>query len=231
MVVMRHELPLRAPVERLDVAPVGDRGVLAVKRRARAGLRAKPEQVEERDLDHAAVRNHGDALAGVPLIARLPARVRWRSAETEDALHGDSAVVERARFDAALLALAEKRGVEVMRPARVSTQNATSGGWQLVLESEHGATLLEAGFVIDARGRAGGAARLDCAPALAASWAEWDCGTLPAQWHGTTRVEALATGWLWGTRLPDGGLPHTVVLGVHAVRSFLRDVVRKGGAK
>ena len=55
MVVMRHELPLRAPVERLDVAPVGDRGVLAVKRRARAGLRAKPEQVEERDLDHAAV--------------------------------------------------------------------------------------------------------------------------------------------------------------------------------
>ncbi|HEX7645083.1 MAG TPA: tryptophan 7-halogenase [Burkholderiaceae bacterium] len=145
-----------------------------------------------------------DALAGVPLIARLPARVRWRSAETEDALHGDSAVVERARFDAALLALAEKRGVEVMRPARVSTQNATSGGWQLVLESEHGATLLEAGFVIDARGRAGGAARLDCAPALAASWAEWDCGTLPAQWHGTTRVEALATGWLWGTRLPDG---------------------------
>ncbi|MFK0384973.1 hypothetical protein [Agrobacterium sp. NPDC090273] len=33
------------------------------------------------------------------------------------------------------------------------------------------------------------------------------------------------------TRLPDGGLPHTVVLGVHAVRSFLRDVARKGGVR
>lgn len=33
------------------------------------------------------------------------------------------------------------------------------------------------------------------------------------------------------TRLPDGGLPHTVVLGVHAVRSSLRDVARKGGAR
>jgi hypothetical protein len=31
------------------------------------------------------------------------------------------------------------------------------------------------------------------------------------------------------TRLPDGGLPHTIVLGMQAVRSFLRDAVRKGG--
>ncbi|MBB5576366.1 MULTISPECIES: hypothetical protein [Rhizobium] len=33
------------------------------------------------------------------------------------------------------------------------------------------------------------------------------------------------------TRLPDGGLPQTVVLGLHAVRSFLRDIVRKGGGR
>jgi len=32
------------------------------------------------------------------------------------------------------------------------------------------------------------------------------------------------------TRLADGGLPQTVVLGVQAVRSFLREIVRKGGA-
>ncbi|NTF92573.1 hypothetical protein [Rhizobium rhizogenes] len=31
------------------------------------------------------------------------------------------------------------------------------------------------------------------------------------------------------TRLADGGLPQTVVLGVQAVRSFLREIVRKGG--
>jgi hypothetical protein len=35
---------------------------------------------------------------------------------------------------------------------------------------------------------------------------------------------------LHATRLADGGLPHTVVLGVQAARSFLRAVVRKGGA-
>ncbi len=33
------------------------------------------------------------------------------------------------------------------------------------------------------------------------------------------------------TRLPDGGLPQTVVLAVQAARSFLREIVRKGGAK
>lgn len=33
------------------------------------------------------------------------------------------------------------------------------------------------------------------------------------------------------TRLADGGLPQTVVLGVQAVRSFLREIVRKGGAQ
>ncbi len=33
------------------------------------------------------------------------------------------------------------------------------------------------------------------------------------------------------TRLADGGLPQTVVLGVQAVRSFLRDIVRKGGTQ
>jgi hypothetical protein len=33
------------------------------------------------------------------------------------------------------------------------------------------------------------------------------------------------------TRLADGGLPQTVVLGVQAVRSFLREIVRKGGAR
>ena len=33
------------------------------------------------------------------------------------------------------------------------------------------------------------------------------------------------------SRLPDGGLPQTVVLGVQAVRAFLRDIARKGGGQ
>jgi len=51
--------------------------------------------------------------------------------------------------------------------------------------------------------------------------------------HFSLGVDALDVEFaaINATRLPDGGLPHTVVLGVHAVRSFLRDVVRKGGAK
>ena len=145
-----------------------------------------------------------DALEGVPIATRLLARVRWRTAEAEDVTHGDSAVVERARFDAALLALAEKRGIEIMRPARVLARGGRAGAWQLEVGHGHGASRVEARFVIEASGRGNGAGRLDCAPALAATWAEWDAADLPPEFTGTTRVEALETGWLWGTRLPNG---------------------------
>lgn len=147
------------------------------------------------------------ALEGIPLVARLPARVRWRNTEAEDVMHGDSAVVERARFDAALLLLAAKRGIGVLRPARVLAYSGEALAWHLEIGQERGhergTVHVQARFVIDASGRGSGAARLDCARALAATWAEWHGADLSPDLSDTTRVEALETGWLWGTRLPD----------------------------
>lgn len=144
-----------------------------------------------------------EALGSVPLRARLPVRVRWRTARAEDVTHGDSAIVERGAFDAALRNLARQRGINVLQPARVLTSSGAANAWQLDVEHGDTASRIEARFVIDASGRGHGPSRIDCAPALAATWAEWRCADLPAAVTGTTRVEALENGWLWGTQLPD----------------------------
>jgi hypothetical protein len=51
--------------------------------------------------------------------------------------------------------------------------------------------------------------------------------------HFTFGLQAFAVEYsaLHATRLADGGLPQTVVLSVQAIRSLLREIVRKGGAQ
>src|SRR5215813_8235230 len=66
VIVMRHQLPF-LPAERFDLAPVCDRGILAVECVAGARVRAEPEHIQERDLDRAAVCHYDDRLA---LMAR-----------------------------------------------------------------------------------------------------------------------------------------------------------------
>lgn len=143
------------------------------------------------------------ALEHVPLTARLPTRIRWDTPQAEDVAHGDSAVVERASFDAALLELAQRRGIEVMRPAHLLACQGQAGHWQLEVVHDGEPDSIDTRFVIEAGGRGNAANHLGCAPALAATWAEWRCDDLSPGVRGTTRVEALETGWLWGTRLPD----------------------------
>ncbi|MDQ2987921.1 MAG: FAD-dependent monooxygenase, partial [Pseudomonadota bacterium] len=60
-----------------------------------------------------------DALDGVPHLSGQPSLVLWRASEPENVPHGGAAMVDRAGFDAALLALARRRGIEVALPARV----------------------------------------------------------------------------------------------------------------
>ncbi|PHV06124.1 hypothetical protein CSQ96_16990 [Janthinobacterium sp. BJB412] len=144
-----------------------------------------------------------DALAAVPHVAHAGSRVLWRGRTPELLREAGSAIVDRGRFDAALLALARRRGVEVEQPARLLHLAGAAGDWRVgLLCGEARTRQLRARFILDASGR-GAAPRIDCAPRLAASWGEVDQSVLP-QLDGATQVEALEHGWLWAGRLPGG---------------------------
>lgn len=145
-----------------------------------------------------------DALADVPHLARQPTRLLWRGPDAETLDHGGSAMVDRARFDAALLALARQRGVDLAWPAQVVTVDGQAGDWRIGLRCADGPRHVHARFLLDAGGRSGAGPRLDCAPRLAAQWIDLDQDALPAGLLGATRTEALEDGWLWGASLPGG---------------------------
>jgi 2-polyprenyl-6-methoxyphenol hydroxylase-like FAD-dependent oxidoreductase len=142
-----------------------------------------------------------DALDGVPHLSGQPSRVLWRAREPESVAHGGAALVDRARFDAALLALARRRGIEVLLPARVHALGGAAGAWRVDLEcGGSGPRRVAARFILDASGR-GGAPRQGTPP-LAALWTELAEADLPRGLAEATHVEALPHGWLWGARLP-----------------------------
>lgn len=144
-----------------------------------------------------------DALAAVPHVAHAGSRVLWRGRSPELLPQAGSAVVDRGRFDAALLALARRRGVEVEQPARLLHLAGVAGDWRVgLLCGEARARQVRARFILDASGR-GAAPRIDCAPRLAALWGEVEQPALQ-QLDGATQVEALEHGWLWAGRLPGG---------------------------
>ncbi|SFG13360.1 Dehydrogenase (flavoprotein) [Duganella sp. CF458] len=142
-----------------------------------------------------------DALAAVPHVAHAGSRVLWRSREPDLLQQAGSAIVDRGRFDAALLALAQRRGIEVEQPARLLHLNGAAGDWHVsLLCGESRSRQVRARFILDACGRSA-ASRVDCAPRLAALWGEVDQSAL-TELDGTTLVEALEHGWLWAGCLP-----------------------------
>ena len=154
-----------------------------------------------------------DALAGVPHLAGRPSRVLWRGRSAEKIADKGSAIVERAGFDAALLALAQRRGVHVERPAQVQHIGGGAGDWRIQLRCGDGAVKrVNARYIIDAGGRSGqgGNQRLGCAPRLAAMWADIAPAGVPAELLRNTHTEALEHGWLWGASLP--GLRYRIML-------------------
>ncbi|HEX7986190.1 MAG TPA: tryptophan 7-halogenase [Duganella sp.] len=148
-----------------------------------------------------ALLDANDALAAVPHVAHAGSRVLWRGRTPDLLQQAGSAIVDRGRFDAALLALARRRGVEVEQPARLLDLAGAAGDWRAGLlcgEARH--RQVRARFILDASGR-GAAPRIDCAPRLAALWGEVDQSALP-ELGGATQVEALEHGWLWAGCLP-----------------------------
>lgn len=145
-----------------------------------------------------------DAMEHVPHLTRLPTRLSWRSKTVETVAHADAAVVDRAAFDAALLQLAKARGIEVHQPAALDSITGGAGAWQLAFSTPGATHLVKARMILDAQGRQGKPAQqLLSAPRLSAMWVEIAENHIPADMAHVTQVEALAHGWLWGTRLPD----------------------------
>lgn len=159
-----------------------------------------------------------DALAAVPHVVHAGSRVLWRARSPELLRQAGSAIVDRGRFDAALLALARRRGVEIERPARVLHLAGAAGDWRVgLLCGESRSRQVRARFILDASGRGAAAPRIDCAPRLAALWGEVDQSALPAL-DGATQVEALEHGWLWAGCLPGGRYRLMLVCDPHAAR-------------
>ncbi|HWX02761.1 flavin-dependent monooxygenase QhpG [Collimonas sp.] len=145
-----------------------------------------------------------EALANVPHLTRLPTRLSWRSRIAETVAHADAAVVDRSAFDAALLQLAQARGIEVHRPASLNSVAGSAGDWQLSFSTPNATHQVQARMILDARGRQSSQSQqLLCAPRLSALWAEVAENDIPSELAHVTLVEALEQGWLWGTRLPD----------------------------
>lgn len=143
-----------------------------------------------------------DALAAVPHLAHTGSRVLWRRCEPEQLQPTGSAIVERGCFDAALLALARRRGVEFEQPARLLHVTGVAGDWRVsLLCGAARCRQVRARFILDASGRSA-APRIHCAPRLAALWGEVDQSAL-AELDGATQVEALECGWLWAGCLPS----------------------------
>jgi 2-polyprenyl-6-methoxyphenol hydroxylase-like FAD-dependent oxidoreductase len=142
------------------------------------------------------------ALAAVPQLAQGASRVRWRSALAPELVQGRSLTVERASFDAGLLALARQRAIALELPGQLVQLAGAAGDWRIGLRCADGATRqVRARFILDAGGRGPGA-HIACAPPLAAMWAEIDAALLAPACGAVTQVEALGHGWLWGARLP-----------------------------
>ncbi len=127
-----------------------------------------------------------------------PRRVLWNglmsAANTER-------LIDRQRFDLALLDDLERQGVEVWR-GRVVEQSRLGQGYRLAVERDGGRHELDADFVVEARGRAAPAQGL---PRLRGA----ETVSILQYWQGPpggaqSAVQSRADGWAWMGRLPDG---------------------------
>jgi len=150
----------------------------------------------------------GDEVRAAGFERTRQARVRWRTRDDErlrPARGSEDAcglTVDRARFDAILLERARAAGATV-RTGTAARRPAPSGsGWDIAVAGG----VLRAGFVADATGRRRllGERRTTTSVRTLALHAIWR-GRPPSD-GAQTWIDAVAEGWLWGARLPGGGL-------------------------
>lgn len=129
-------------------------------------------------------------------------RVLWANGEeVREDLREQGLIAERGEFDRLLLGQALALGVRILQPATVCTYWYDGGRWRVEVGTPGGTVLVEADFLADARGRAGGGrTRRWTGMRTLALYAYWRGAALPEE----PRIEAGGEAWYWGIPLPDG---------------------------
>lgn len=137
-------------------------------------------------------------------------RTRWASSATEerDALRdpdGPSWLIDRARFERRLRAVAMARGARLLAPARLR-HVAHADSWRLAIDYAGGQLDVGSRLLIDAGGRGsrlltkfGG--KKQPADRLVCAWARYAAGPISP---GIVYIEAEAAGWWYAAPLPCG---------------------------
>jgi flavin-dependent dehydrogenase len=122
--------------------------------------------------------------------------------EVRDDPREQGLIVGRGEFDEILLRRALALGVRVVQPATMRACRYDGGRWLIEVGTRSGTVHVEADFLADARGRAGGAGRTR-------RWTGVRTLALHAYWRGGAplehpRIQAGSEAWYWGVPLPDG---------------------------
>lgn len=143
-----------------------------------------------------------------------PALVRWHGAAAVDGVAAGPAgfQVDRARFDRLFLQAAQDAGVQVLQAAALPPRDQ-AGRWCVPLA---GGGHVDAGFVIDARGRHG-QPQGPVTVALMALMAHWQPRLGSAEPDPRSRVQAGASCWAWAAPLANRSTLVAVFLDAHRV--------------
>jgi flavin-dependent dehydrogenase len=129
--------------------------------------------------------------------------VRWDSTETvRRDPRGQGILVDRGRFDAALVAHAVSSGVHLLQPAQVRERLRTPAGFRLAVDACGERLDVDARFLADAGGRSAAlpGRRRPTGPRTIALFGYWTGEWLPER----PRIEAGEREWFWGVPIPDG---------------------------
>lgn len=121
-------------------------------------------------------------------------------------LDGHGWHLDRDRFDAWLLEVAQERGAAVLRQTKLVSARRQTDGWRLQLERMGRPLQLEARFAVDASGRNSSFAR-QCGARRTASdklVCGWLFGTDRLAGAGVSELYAEADGWWYSSPLPAG---------------------------
>jgi len=121
--------------------------------------------------------------------------------------HGCAWTLDRAAFDAWLLAEAQAAGVTCAAGASVRQVRRAGRGWMLAVETAQETTEVLADLVVDATGRAGALTR--CLGRRMV-WRDPLCAVVCTTKAGAPddglAIEATSAGWWYSTRVPDGSM-------------------------